>query len=68
MLDGEPLTPITYHLYHLSPITYPLFRLLLDLQGQLGIDIPAIVARTMRQLRRPALRAAHVVNRLERMV
>ena len=43
----------------------PLARFRFHGQGQLGIHISAVVARTMRQLSAPALRTANIVNRLK---
>ena len=40
-------------------------RFLIDLERQLGVHIPAVIAGTVRQLGVAALRAADVVDRLE---
>jgi hypothetical protein len=45
-----------------------LSRFLFDLQGKLGIHIAAILARTVRELGVSALRTAHKVDRLERVM
>ena len=45
-----------------------LCRFLLDLKGELGIDVPAIIARTMRELGVTALRTTNIMNRLERQM
>ena len=41
---------------------------MLDLQCQLGVDVPAVVAGAVGKLGAAALGATDVVNRLERVV
>src|SRR5687767_932130 len=61
---SPPITSTAARKGYLLP-EIKLSRLLIDLQRELGVDVPAIVAGAVRQLGVAALWAAHVVDRLE---
>src|SRR3954452_6575447 len=67
-LNAERVTrnrhePVPRSVFHVQ--RFLLFLLLLDREGELRIDVPAVVARAVRQLRAAALGATDVVDRLQ---